>query len=597
MINYLKEKFSGGYFFYSYLKHKIIFGVSLSILVGILDAFGLTMFLPLLQTADGTSSIDSSQLGKLSFLIDFFVNNGFPITIGTVLLIMIIFFIFKGIMAFFQFYYRVNLQEQLLKKLRVEFIQGVTSIDYKYFTGSEGGRIQNTLTTEVERVTRAYQSYFMLIQNLIMVTVYLTFAYFVNTQFAILVTIGGGLTSLIYRKIYSTTKNTSRSITSKLSNLQGLIFQLIQNFKYLKATGRMADYSRTIESTATGIEKDNKRVGLLMAILNSSREPLVIIVVASIIFLQTNVFNSPLAPILVSLLFFYRALSYLMQMQSHSNYFMSVSGSIDNMVDFKKELIDNKEESGNESFNGLKGYLEIRNGSFTIGTKLILSNINLKIKKYETIAIVGESGSGKTSLINIITAINKLDSGQLSIDGVDIDKLERRSYRSKIGYISQDPVIFTDTVFNNVTFWDKPNNDNILRFNKAIETAACSGFIQSLDDKEQTKLGLNGVNLSGGQRQRISIARELYREVEMLLLDEATSSLDSETEKVIQENIESLKGKYTIVIVAHRLSTVKNADRIILLKNGEIVAVGDFEQLISESTIFERMVSLQEFTK
>jgi len=146
-----------------------------------------------------------------------------------------------------------------------------------------------------------------------------------------------------------------------------------------------------------------------------------------------------------------------------------------------------------------------------------------------------------------------------------------------------------------VTFWDQPTPENKARFFDALRKAAVYDFVMGLEEKEQSPLGSNGIMVSGGQKQRLSIARELYKEVDILLMDEATSALDSETEKAIQENIEALKGKYTIVIIAHRLSTVKNADSIMLLKKGRIDRIGSFEELVQQSESFKRMVELQEF--
>ncbi len=597
MIEYFKKKFVGLFFFYSYLGNKTFYGVLLSILVGLLDGFGITMFLPLLQMADNAATFDSTQLGKLSFLIDLLRENDIPITVITVLLVMIFFFLVKGVVSFFQFYYRVRLQESFLKRLRLEFIQDVSSVSYEYFLKSESGRIQNILTTEVERVTKAYQAFFLIMQNLIMVVVYMLFAFSVNTQFAILVTIGGLLTSLVYRGIYKSTKSISRLLSGGLGDLQGLIFQLIQNFKYLKATHRIVGYSKAIETAAVGIEDNNKKVGVLMAILNASREPLVIAVVAAVIYLQTSVFGSSLAPILISLLFFYRALSFLMQMQSHSNYYLSVSGAIDNMIEFKQILNSNSEKSGTAVFDSFKKDMTVKNGCLSIDDKDILRNVNLTIHKNETVAIVGESGSGKTTLMNVLTGIMHLNKGEFTIDGKSFEQYDKKSFRDRIGYITQDPVIFTDTVFNNISFWEEKNDCNTSRFKEATELAACSHFVVALPDNEDTVLGLNGINLSGGQRQRIAIARELYRKVDVLLLDEATSSLDSETESEIMENIDSLRGHYTIIIITHRLSTIKNADRVVLMKNGTIDAIGTFQQLLSESETFERMVSIQELKK
>jgi subfamily B ATP-binding cassette protein MsbA len=210
------------------------------------------------------------------------------------------------------------------------------------------------------------------------------------------------------------------------------------------------------------------------------------------------------------------------------------------------------------------------------------------------LAFVGESGSGKTTLVNILAGLMPVDEGGMFIDGQKVSELDIRSYQSRIGYITQEPVIFSDTIFNNVTFWDEFSDQNYERFQYALKRASILDYVEKLPKTYNTMLGSNGVNLSGGQKQRISIARELYKNIDILIMDEATSALDTETESSIQENIDALKGEYTLLIVAHRLSTIKNADRIVLMKEGEIENIGNYADLVQNNKEFERMVKLQE---
>ena len=259
------------------------------------------------------------------------------------------------------------------------------------------------------------------------------------------------------------------------------------------------------------------------------------------------------------------------------------------------DLKTGKEIVGAIKFDKFNNVLELKDLSFSFEETVILNEINLSIQKNETIAIVGESGSGKTTLINLITGLFKPTKGQILIDGVDLETINTPTYQGRIGYITQEAVVFNDTIFNNISFWDEQTPRNLARFEEAIKKASIYEFVMSQPLKADALLGNNGINVSGGQKQRIRIARDLYKEVDFLFMDEATSALDSETESEIQENIEKLKGKYTIVIVAHRLSTIKNADRIILLNKGSINAVGSFDHLIQTSALFGKMVQLQGF--
>lgn len=592
--NFIKKYFESFAFFYSFLRYRIFVIIIFNLLIGILDGFGLTMFLPLLQMVDGSSNVESESMGELKFLVDFLENSGIPLNLLSVLLFMAFFFFAKGVAQYLAGVYRVNVQQWFIKRLRVSNIRGLNNLSYKYFVTSDVGRIQNTLTGEIGRISIAFTNYFKALEYGILVTVYMVFAFSVDAQFAILVTIGGILTNFLYKNLYKNTKGISRTLTGETNIFQGLIIQNVANYKYLKATGSLDKYGEKLEESVQGIERSNKKIGKLDALLTAGREPILISVVVAVIFIQTAYLGSQLGPILISLVFFYRALNYLMQMQVRWNKFLSVSGSMENITDFGKELRSNKESKGKEILEGPLQTFKLQDVSFHYDDSPVIDGVSLEINRKETVAFVGESGSGKTTLVNIIAGLLPIDQGKFLINGIESHQLDISSLQERTGYITQDPVIFNDTVFNNVSFWDEKTEANQKRFWKAVEQAAIGDFIQELSDKEDTILGNNGTNLSGGQRQRISIARELYKNVEVLILDEATSALDSETERSIQENIDELKGSYTILIVAHRISTVKNADRIVVMNKGKITNVGAFKPLIESSPYFKKLVELQE---
>lgn len=195
--------------------------------------------------------------------------------------------------------------------------------------------------------------------------------------------------------------------------------------------------------------------------------------------------------------------------------------------------------------------------------------------------------------MNILAGLLGVEKGDYFINGVDSKEMDLKSLQNKLGYITQDSAIFNDTIYNNVTFWAEKNEASLNKFLKVIKKASLSNYLESLPQKENEVLGNNGINLSGGQKQRICIARELYKEVEILILDEATSALDSETERAIQKNIDNLKGEYTILVIAHRIATIKNADRIVVMKDSKISDINSYENLISDSPYFRKLVELQ----
>ncbi len=579
-------------YFYHHLKYRLFFVVAFSLVVGVFDGFGLAMFLPLLETVSNEEA-SAENLGNLGFLIDYLESSGIGVSVITILVVMLIFFILKGIARFFETLYRVTVQQYFMQHIRYMGIDGLTSYDYTTFVTSDAGRIQNTLTGETGRVNTAFYSFAATIQSGALILIYGFFAFNANPEFTLFVGIGGGLTNVIFKVIYNRTKKLSRSYTKEANAFEGIIIQMVLFFKYLKATGQSRLYGDKLKRSVDRIKKDLIKVGFYNAILKASREPLIVTVVVIIIIVQVEYFGQEMSGIILSLLFFYRALGSLVVLQTNWNHFLETSGSLENMSDFLKGLKKNKEADGEEIFAGLEEEIEMVNLSFGYGGDPVLRDINLKIGKNKTVAFVGESGSGKTTAANLIAGLFKPTEGDVLINGKSITDYNIETYRKRIGYITQDAAIFTDTVFNNVTLWAEPNEENIGRFERAIKSASLENFINSLELKEQTEIGNNGINLSGGQKQRISIARELFKEVDILILDEATSALDSATEIEIKESIESLKGNYTIIMVAHRLSTIRTSDIVVLLDNGQIVAKGTYDELLANNSGFSKMVSLQ----
>lgn len=582
-------------FFYHYLRHRIFVNMGLNISVGLLDGLGIVMFLPLLQMVDGTSQVSAEELGSLGFIIRWIEGLGLSITLSTVLLFMLFFFTLKGVARFIESYYRTSVQYFFVKNLRLEAIYSLRDYAYRHFVNADSGKIQNTLSGEINKVAAASGSYFMTLQCGVMALVYGALALMANLQFAIMVMVGGLISNQLFRVINKKTLEASRKITWEGHDYQGLLIQKVGFFKYLKATGLVDAYTDKMADLVGRIEANGRKIGFYGTILYASKEPVIMAVVVAVIFIQTTVMGQSLALIILSLLFFYRALTYLMSLQTFYNNFLTNSGALENMREFLGELQTNAEHVQGDRKVRLGQEIRLKEVSFAYAEKDILQKVDLVIPKNQSIALVGESGSGKTTLVNLITGLIPNQSGYLTVDGVPFEDIDLKFFQSKIGYITQEPVVFSDSVFNNVTFWAEKNEANIKRFWEALERAHIADFIRQLPEKDDSLLGTNGILVSGGQKQRISIARELYKDIDILIMDEATSALDSESERIIQENIENLKGKITLVIVAHRLATIRNVDRVVLLSKGRVTASDDFNGLVSKSEAFKRMVDLQTF--
>ena len=244
-----------------------------------------------------------------------------------------------------------------------------------------------------------------------------------------------------------------------------------------------------------------------------------------------------------------------------------------------------KEKFGNKNISKFKGHIEFKDVNFSYEENIpVLKNLNLEVLPNEVVGFVGPSGAGKSTIFNLISALNKPDSGEILFDGESINELTKDSIRGNLSVISQNAYIFNMSIEDNLRIIKK--NATKKEIEKACKMACLDEFIESLPNKYKTIVGEGGVTLSGGQRQRIAIARALLLNTEVLLFDEATSSLDNTTQEKIQNAIENLKGKYTILIIAHRLSTVINSDKIYVINKGTVEGVGTHKELLKTCKIY-----------
>lgn len=246
-----------------------------------------------------------------------------------------------------------------------------------------------------------------------------------------------------------------------------------------------------------------------------------------------------------------------------------------------------KETFGDKHLDKVDGNFEFKNVSFKYNENKVLNHLNFKVKANETVAFVGKSGAGKTTIFNLLCKMYDNYDGKITIDGVDIKELDKDSIRGNITIVSQNPYIFNMSIRDNLKLVKKDLTEE--EMTEACHLAALDDFIESLPLKYDTIVGEGGITLSGGQKQRLAIARAFVQKTEIILFDEATSALDNETQAKIQQAIDNLQQEYTILIIAHRLSTVKNADRILMIEDGRIVAEGKHNELIKNCKSYKEL--------
>jgi len=268
-------------------------------------------------------------------------------------------------------------------------------------------------------------------------------------------------------------------------------------------------------------------------------------------------------------------------------------GSVERISGILDAKVTINEKPNAKSINNFEHKINYKNLSFKYIEDHVLKNINLEIKKGQKIALVGQSGSGKSTLVDLLPRFYDVIEGNISIDGNDVQDLKIHDLRKLMGIVSQESILFNDTIYNNIAFgMENATEEEII---EAAKVANAHEFILHTENGYQTNIGDRGTKLSGGQRQRVSIARAVLKNPPILILDEATSALDTESEKLVQDALFKLMKNRTSIVIAHRLSTVRDADEICVLQEGEIIERGKHDDLIKEKGVYKKLHDLQSF--
>jgi len=594
--------------FETYLGKKIYISFFLTLTAAIAEGFGILMFLPLLQTLGGAvdqfatpsqQQTPESQSGLTPGLLRVLDFLGLGSSTLSLLAFITIAFLLKGLLTFGAMGFNAHLRASLLKVLKIRMFEAISGMSLTYYVKRDTGHFINLVNEQINRAIQSFFDFSQMVAQLVNTIVYLCMAFVVAWNFGAMALIAGIIILAVFKSINSYVRGISREVVNENAHLANLLIQTLQSFKYLLSTNQIDRLGNRIRSSISRLALFESRMGLASAFTQSSREPIAVVLIMAIVMVQVEYLNQPVAPILVSIILFYRGLNATLAMQKEWQHTLQCIGSLE-YVNVEFSLIASNKEFSNDRNLNLRDSsdIELKDVSFSFSSELppVLVGINLNIPAKSTVAFVGESGAGKSTLVDLITLAQNPTSGDIYIDGTIFEEIPSKLWRQRIGYVSQETVIFDETIENNISMFDEINPISVKRekVERAVRQAHLSAFISTLPDGYDTMVGERGVRLSGGQRQRLFIARELYRDPSLLILDEATSALDSESEIEIQKSIDELKGAITVIVIAHRLSTIRNVDRIYVFDKGRIVEQGTYDELLRMSNgKFCKLASLQ----
>ncbi len=582
-----------------YLGRRMYLIFVLTVATAFASSFGITLLLPLLrasQTGDGQAEDMGTAERYLQAMLE---TMGIADSMVSILAFIAVVFVAKGALSFAKGSYKGYLQAQLLRELKIQLFDAYGGMEYRHYIRENTGHFINVINQQVSRFFGSFNSFISFLTQIVNAAGYFAFAFAVTWKFASMA-LGIGLLLLFFFKYLNAyVRALSRRQSDEMSELNKLLVQGLQSLKYIVSTNQIAHLRSGVVDSVKRLTGYIFRQNMARAFTNALKEPASVLLIVGLIALQVAVFNDPVAPIFVALLLFHRGMQGLMSVQGNWQRTMDKIGSVEMVDDEFDAVLAHQEDREGRVLSALSDGIDFEEVHFAYDEDDgdVLHDINITVPANETVALVGESGAGKSTLVDMMTLMLRPRTGTIRVDGVPHDEVDLASWRDQIGYVSQETVVFDDTVANNISLWQGDiEEDSALRERvmHAAERAHAHHFIEDLPNGYQTQVGDRGVRLSGGQQQRLFVARELFKQPNVLLLDEATSDLDTASEQHIQHSIDALQGEVTVVIIAHRLSTVKNADRVYVLDGGRVVEAGAYHELRSrENGEFREMVEMQ----
>lgn len=602
------KKFSRIFKYIGLYKGKIILYISLTVLGSSLSVVSLGMLAPLMSLIFEESGIGGQNILKkipggdlLGQELVRLVNDGQQMQAVLICCILVIVSIFlKNLLLYLSSLLSVPVRSSIIIHLKNDMYAKVLALPVGHFSEQRKGDIMTRMTNDASLVESSIINTMEgMIKDPIMVISYLVAMIGISPSLSMFLLILLPATAFIIGRISRTLKKQSNAAASRVGDTLSILDETLGGIRIIKAFCAEKILNNrfvTLNNTLLGI---NKKMAARRDLASPLTELLGVAVLCIIIYFGANLIlngNSLTAGDLIAFIAIFAMMINPAKALSTS-FFNVQAGSA--AVERIEELLNtpvNVEDNGTHRLESFEQGIEFRNVCFSYNETPVLKNINLFIPKGKTVALVGSSGAGKSTLADLVPRFHDVSDGEILVDGINIKEYSIESIRQQIGIVSQEPILFNDTIGNNITLAhpDAPQED----IENAAKVANAFRFIEEKPEKFDTNIGDRGAKLSGGERQRVTIARAVLKNPPILILDEATSSLDTESERLVQDAINNMMQNRTSLVIAHRLSTVRNADEIIVLNKGEIAERGKHHELMQiEGGIYRKLVDMQEMGK
>ncbi len=490
------------------------------------------------------------------------------------------------------------LRNGIILNIRRNLFHKIVQLPVGFFTNERKGDIMSRMTNDVTAVEQSITSLMeLLFSTPVTVLFYFVVLFLISAKLFLFLLVLLPIAGFIIGRISKSLKKNTKITQEKLGNMLSIIEETLGGLRIVKAFRAEANRNAAFEKENKHLFNLNNHIAARRELASPMSEFLGITILSIIIWFGGNMalsVPSQLEPgtfiVFISMFYFLiTPLKSLSQIFYNLHQGKASLNRINMILEAENNIIDKVDAKTISSFNSS---IEFKHVSFSYEGNLVLKDINLNIAKGQTIAIVGASGAGKSTLVDLIPRFHDVQEGEILIDGINIKDFKIDELRKLMGIVSQEPVLFNDTIANNISLGAE--NAAMQEIEHAGKIANAHEFIINKEEGYQAFAGDRGTKLSGGEKQRVTIARAIFKNPPILILDEATSSLDTVSERMVQDAINHLMQNRTSIIIAHRLSTVQNADEIIVLDQGEIKERGTHTSLISQQGIYTKLVEMQQ---
>ncbi|MBQ5778526.1 MAG: ABC transporter ATP-binding protein [Paludibacteraceae bacterium] len=595
----------------------VVANVICYILTTIFSLFSFGTIIPILQILFGMETASHEYVtwtfaDSFKYIVDALKNNLFFYiedyirTYGgaNTMLILGVFMIFMTFLktgtAYLAGYFMIPIRFGVLRDIRMDLYNKILSLPMGFYSEERKGDIMARMTNDVTEVgTSIMTSLEAIFKNPIMIIIYFSVMIAISWELTLFILVMLPIVGVIIGRVGKSLKTRSMLGQTQQGSLLSIIEETLGGLRIIKAfnaekkaSSRFEQLNTTVMNTFNKIER---RYILAHPVSEFLGTAIIVIVLwyGGTLILSENA-NTISAPAFIYYLVIFYSLINPCKELSKAVYTiqrgLASLARVDVILGAENVI---KEKENPTQIEAFKDEISFNNVSFKYQSDWVLKDISLKIKKGQMVALVGQSGSGKSTMVDLIPRFYDVQKGSVTIDGIDVRDVRTYDLRALMGNVNQEAILFNDTFYNNITFGvENPTMEEVVA---AAKIANAHDFIMASESGYETNIGDRGSKLSGGQRQRVSIARAILKNPPILILDEATSALDTESEKLVQEAIDNLMKNRTSIVVAHRLSTIKNADLICVMNEGRIVELGKHEELILKDGYYKRLCDMQSF--